>query len=308
MSATTANLHAIRSAVAEATRHARAGRYDDARLALEDLEGEDVAALDLLARIHAQQGDLTAADACWARVERLDDAHAGAREGRRRIRQIWAGTRNGTARGIGIGVAVLLLVGTGAVAAQTLNQEDPPADPGVADELDRLAGELDALRSAEAAAESAPAAPAPVDPEVALQEAREALDDPRWTTAIEGAAVAVTFNTSVFPGGGTELPESSRDLLAGVAAAVEGLDGAAITVVGHTNDIPTGNGSRYEDNTELGLARALAAAEALAAAIDLPLHDISIATSGDDDPPYPNTTEADRLKNQTVTLLVTPAP
>ena len=305
MSAATANRQA---AIAEATHHARAGRYDDARLALEHLGDDDVAVLDLLARINAQQGNLAAADAYWAGVQHLDDAHTGAREGRQRIRQIWAGTRNGTSRGIGIGVAVLLLVGTGAVAAQTLNPAEPAADPGVADELDRLAEGIDALRSADAADESTPTAPAPVDPEAALQTAQEALDDPRWTTDIEGASVAVTFNASIFPGGGTELPESSRDLLSDVGAAIEGLDGAAITVVGHTNDIPTGNGSRYEDNTELGLARALAAAETLAAAIDVPLNAISVATSGDDDPPYPNTTEADRLKNQTVTLLVTPAP
>src|SRR5690606_40161555 len=80
------------SALAEAAHLARAGRYDEARRALEALGGatsDDVAVLDLLARVHAQQGDLTAADECWARVESLDPEHTGAREGRRRIRAVW---------------------------------------------------------------------------------------------------------------------------------------------------------------------------------------------------------------------------
>ncbi|THV43415.1 OmpA family protein [Glycomyces buryatensis] len=296
--------HAAQTILAEATGHARAGRYDDARRALADLAdlGEDAEALDLLARIHTQQGDLAAADDCWARVQALDTGHTGASEGRRRIHRIWSGTRNGSARSIGVGVAVLILVGAGAVAGQALmsEPEDRPADQGVADELDRLAGAVDALEP-----EAAPETESTEDTEAALQTAQQALVDPRWTAEIQGRSIAVTFDDSLFPDGGTDLPDSGDDLLADAAARIGSLEGASVTVVGHTNDIPTGDGSRYEDNTELGLARALAAAESLAAAGELQLPEIHIATSGDDDPPYPNNTEADRRRNQTVTLTVT---
>lgn len=301
MSTGTANRHAARSALAEATGLARAGRYDDARRALAGL-GEDVAALDLLARIHAQQGDLAAADACWARVQALDGDHAGAREGRRRIHRIWSGSRRRTARGVGLGVAVLLVAGAGAVAGEALvpAPPEPSSDQDVAAELDRLADELDALRSP-----AEPEATPSENPEAALSTVQAALEDPRWTTGIDGAGVTVTFDEAIFPDGGTDLPESAQDVLADAAARIAGLEGARVTVVGHTNDIPTGEGSRYADNTELGLARALAAAESLAAQGALPLDEIAIATSGDDDPPYPNTTDADRRRNQTATLLIT---
>jgi flagellar motor protein MotB len=303
MSPAATDRHAAQTILAEATGLARVGRYDDARRALADLGEEDVAALDLLARMHAQQGDLAAADDCWARVQALDADHAGAREGRDRIRRIWAGSRKGVAGGIGIAAAALLLAGAGAVAGQALApaQEEPAGDQDVAGELDRLAEALDEMQSPEPA-------PAPtVDPEADLSETETALQDPRWTAEASDQGVEVTFDEAIFPDGGTAVPESTRDLLADVAARLADLDGAAVTVVGHTNDIPTGDGSRYEDNTELGLARALAAAEALAAEGPLPLDEIAIATSGDDAPPYPNTTDADRRRNQTVTLLVTPA-
>ncbi len=44
-----------------------------------------MAVLDLLARIHAQQGDLDRADQCWAEAERLAPGGAEIVNGRRRI-------------------------------------------------------------------------------------------------------------------------------------------------------------------------------------------------------------------------------
>ncbi|ANZ41584.1 hypothetical protein BBK82_42185 [Lentzea guizhouensis] len=62
----TAAAHARDLDRARAADLARAGRHDDARLILEDL-GRDPATLDLLARVHAQRGDLAAAEAAWRR-------------------------------------------------------------------------------------------------------------------------------------------------------------------------------------------------------------------------------------------------
>jgi flagellar motor protein MotB len=285
-----------RTALAEAARHARAGRYDRARRALEPV-GEDAAALDLLARVHAQQGDLAAADECWARVEGLDPAHSGAREGRRRIRRIWSRRP----RRVGAVAVVLVLIAAGAAGGRALAPSGPDGGQAVADELERLAGAVDAIESAEPAGE-----PTTEAAESLVDGVLVALEDPRWSAAVEGDAVKVVFDESVFPEGGTALTAESRDVLADVAAKVASLD-AEITVVGHTNDIPTGEGSRYEDNAALGLARALAAAEAMADAGGQALADIGIATAGDEDPPYGNETEADRVRNQTVTLEVAPA-
>jgi flagellar motor protein MotB len=185
---------------------------------------------------------------------------------------------------------VVLLAGGAAVFGQTLvPAEDPSGDRNVANELARLSEELDALQSPE------PPATPTADPEADLRNVEEALQDPRWTTEVDERGVAITFDEAIFPNGGSELPESSQALLADAAARIADLEGASVTAVGHTNDIPTGEGSRYADNTEL------------AAEGELPLDEIAIATSGAEDPPYPNTTETDRRRNQTVTLLITPA-
>ncbi|WP_335987875.1 OmpA family protein [Glycomyces sp. MUSA5-2] len=285
-----------RAALAEAAGHARAGRYDLARRALEPV-GDDADALDLLARVHAQQGDLAAADGYWARVQALDPAHEGAREGRRRIRRIWSRRPKPVARRVGAVAAVLLLIAAGTAAGRLLSPA-PEEGRAVADELDRLASAVDALESTGAPEPTeAPSTVSPLDPVLA------SLQDPRWTATAEDGRVSVVLDESLFPDGGTALPDDSGALLADLAAAVEGFH---VTVVGHTNDIPTGPGSRYDDNAALGLARALAAAQALADADGPALADIGIATAGDEDPPYPNDTEADRTRNQTVTFLVTP--
>ncbi|MDQ3402537.1 MAG: hypothetical protein M3548_03970, partial [Actinomycetota bacterium] len=54
--------------LAEAADAARAGDYLAALRVLAQLDQDDPARLDLLARVHAQRGDLDAADETWARL------------------------------------------------------------------------------------------------------------------------------------------------------------------------------------------------------------------------------------------------
>ncbi|NUT51474.1 MAG: flagellar motor protein MotB, partial [Saccharothrix sp.] len=69
--------------VAEAASLARRGRHERARELLDGLGGEtsdDPVLLDLLARVHAQRGDLAAADRCWARALEVGGDVPSARE------------------------------------------------------------------------------------------------------------------------------------------------------------------------------------------------------------------------------------
>lgn len=291
------------SALAEAARLARAGRYDDARRALEPLGGatsDDVAVLDLLARVHAQQGDLAAADEGWARAESLDPEHTGARDGRRRIRAVW-GRRRGVGAGAA-GVATVLLLAGGGAAGWALAPATAPAapratasaaDPGLTEAVDRLEREIDRLRGR--AGES--------DGDEAVRRLVAALDDPRWTARADGGVVTVVLRDGAFAAGGAETTDAGQEALAGLGAALRGRD-VEVAVVGHTSDTPPVPGG--PDNAAVGLDRALAGAQVIAAEADLPLGAVRVATSGDAAPPHPNTDEAGRARNQTVTVTLTP--
>ncbi|GAA4703016.1 type VI secretion system protein ImpK [Promicromonospora umidemergens] len=308
----------VRAAVAEAALHARAGRYDTARRLLDTLDGRDsdtVEVLDLLARVHAQRGDLAEADACWARVEHLDPEHAGARDGRRRIRETWAGKRSGGGLVVGAAAACLLLVGGGAVAGWAWAPgptADERADPAVAQELTRLRHEMGELRvlapSDEAPSDQPAANGATSGDRAALRDVRDALGDPRWTTTLDPRSVVVTFRDPVFLAGGAQTSGSGADLLGGLGDRLGGLADVEVTVVGHTSDTAPVPGSRYAGNAEVSLARALAAAQVISSGSGIPLSAVDVASAGDVDPPYPNTNATNRARNQTVTVAVEVVP
>src|SRR5438105_13854934 len=68
----------VQVSLARATDLARAGKYDEAETVLAGAVGESgshPAALDLLARIRAQQGRLIEAQALWGQASRLDPSN-----------------------------------------------------------------------------------------------------------------------------------------------------------------------------------------------------------------------------------------
>lgn len=75
---------------AQAANLARRGKYDEAIRMLRGSGQEELSvdALDLQARIAAQQGRLLVAEGLWTDVLRTDSGHAGARQGLERIRKI----------------------------------------------------------------------------------------------------------------------------------------------------------------------------------------------------------------------------
>jgi type VI secretion system protein ImpK len=80
----------VQIAVSRATELARAGRYDDAETLLRDLvpAGLPPMALDLLARIRAQQGRWAEAKTMWLQVSQLDPSDRAAQVGLERIARI----------------------------------------------------------------------------------------------------------------------------------------------------------------------------------------------------------------------------
>jgi flagellar motor protein MotB len=295
--------------LAKAAQLARQGRYAEAHGVLGELGGRDSTdpeLLDLLARVHAQQGELAAADECWARAQQFGADESGPREGRRLIAQIHARRyRRRTGRVVGgVALAVVLLAGAGvagAVVARPGQSTDPAlfrelretkaADGDLTRQVGELRTQLDQVT---------------MRPERTLQDIRAELAGSGLILRSESGTLVVTFPVGLFPSGAVWSAEGQR-VLADLGSHLSRFGGdVSFTVIGHTDDIPVAPNSRYTDNADLGFARARVAAQELSAHSGLPLTKFAVTSSGATDPPFPNSAAESRKRNRTVILWVRP--
>jgi flagellar motor protein MotB len=250
------------------------------------------AGLDLLARIHAQRGDLEQADLCWARVQATDPEDPGAAAGRATIEAIRARRRLPrpllrpawvTAAGMIVVAGAIALCGgfAGGPVADTV----PPAG-------------CDSTRMAELDRQLAAQETAAARHEAALNATAELVAQPGVTvrTAPDGVEVR-------FPGGlyraGDQLTAEGRQRLRRLGTALSRA-GGPITVVGWT---VAGPGGPAAGGSPVAWSRARAAARELATAGGLPLTRFTLASGDQGAPPFP-----DPVSNRTVTLRISPSP
>jgi outer membrane protein OmpA-like peptidoglycan-associated protein len=134
---------------------------------------------------------------------------------------------------------------------------------------------------------------------------------PAWSAALniegvqattDGDATTLTFQDAVFSRHTTFDPQAER-LLGEVAEALGRAERPlVIQVLGHTDDTPMRGGGPYRDNYDLGLARATRVVQFLRHQANLTNATFSAASQGEDHPPYPNDSPANRRSNRTVTL------
>lgn len=292
MNAGTARALLQRLRRAEAAGLARAGHHDAALDLLAGADAEDPATLDLLARVHAQRGDLAAAEAVWRQVLALDPHHAGAlagsqlaadiREGRRRPRPL-------PVRTAGTAAALLAL----AVAAG-----------GAALALDRDSGSK-ATSPAASHPPTAPTAPPTTTgpgPTVQLQALAAELAGPEVKIQQRDKDLRIVFNAGLFGPDSTDLTPTGRQALTALGHRLRDKP-VHVTVLGHGVAIaggPTSGGS------DIALTRATTAAQTLAESSGLPLTTFSATTADQAAPPWPPTSPQPDPRNRTVTLLITP--
>ncbi|RBQ16286.1 flagellar motor protein MotB [Spongiactinospora rosea] len=278
-------------ALAQARALARAGRLDEAAELLADpgLES-DVATLDLLARVHAQRGDLDLADRYWADAERLAPGRADIAAGRRRIAALRPASGRRPRR--------LPVRTTGAVLAAV----------AVLALLIDIRSQTAALRAAPppVATVTVPAAPPMPTPSPSPSEI-DVLD--RMNLRIPGVRVrrspqeiSVAFQEPLFSRD-TTLTRRGRaalDRLGARLAAHAG--GIEVAVIGHTDRQVMPPGGEYTGNTELGLARALQVREILRAKALIPTARFAVSSMGAAMPPF-----RDDARNRTVTLRISGA-
>jgi outer membrane protein OmpA-like peptidoglycan-associated protein len=120
--------------------------------------------------------------------------------------------------------------------------------------------------------------------------------------------MTVTFNYGTFVKG-VELSDDAKKDLKAIAAAVKAKGSAfRIEVEGHTDAAKISSvKSSGSNNRALGLARAKVVASYLTTHGNLPSTSITTSSSGEDNPPFPNTTTESQKKNRTVVLKIRPA-
>lgn len=261
----------------QALESARRGDYQQAMSALAELGGrssDDPRVLDLLARVHAQQGALGDADDCWSRVQSLDPADEAAVQGKRRIaalqakrfrrRPVWP-------------VAFVVAAGVGVVGILLPTTPPPPPPPdmsGLVAQHAELTRQLDAVR-------------AQLNAEPPVVTVAKALSSPAFAAIRQGDAVLVTFNEALF-NRDARLSTSGAAAVAQLAARLKPF-AVSLVITGHTDNRP-------RNPTELGFARAQTVADALG----MP----AVVRSAGSTPLFP---ARERAKNNTVTVLITPA-
>lgn len=149
-----------------------------------------------------------------------------------------------------------------------------------------------------------PQIPKPVPParKTQIERISEALANDISAGRIEvvpsGDNIVIRMLRASFPSGGVDLATTEDDLLTDIARVLNSEPGK-ILVIGHTDNVPVGPGSKLGDNMSISVARASSAAAMLQRHVDDPGR-VSFEGRGDSDPIAPNTSDEDRARNRRV--------
>ena len=190
----------------------------------------------------------------------------------------------------------------------TLASSDLPSPPEPPQEVPRPAGD----GGDTPAPTSLPASPAP-EPPAATASATppapaQSLRIPGATVTLSGdGAWLVRYDAAVFVSANLISKEGMAALKATAAALLKLSDGAAVTIYGHTDDIPLPPDASgpFRTNADLAAARADVVREHLNVFCKRQSRYV-FETSTTAPAPYPNDTDAHRRLNRTVTLRIVP--
>jgi chemotaxis protein MotB len=130
---------------------------------------------------------------------------------------------------------------------------------------------------------------------------RQEIDDGRILIRRDGAEVVIQLlEKDSFASGNAELEPGSLDALAKVGQLVAGMTGA-ITVSGHTDNVPVRTGGAYRSNWDLSAARAASVAHELLGAGVEPAR-LMVSGHADTQPRVANDTAERRAQNRRVDI------
>ncbi|GAA2836363.1 tetratricopeptide repeat protein [Crossiella cryophila] len=277
-------------AAAEAAVLAREGKHGEALEVLAAQADDQPVVLDLQARVHAQLGDLAAADRAWKRVLELRPADPAALAGCALIAEITEGRRRRKP------VPLLALGGAAATVLVVAAAVVVPI---------ALSGNTEAVPVATATS-GPPVSSTPPSPPVSSAAGDQRLAGLAETLAAPGIQVRrgerelrIVFEDGLFQPGGNRFTAAGRRVLTEWARRLRGA-AVRVTVLGHGVALPGGPAS---GGSTVALGRASAAAAVLAGP-GLPLSAITVATAEQAEAPFAGPDAAAR--NRTVVVVVAP--
>lgn len=262
--------------LSRATSLARLGRYDSAELVLSSLPRTLPDALDLLARIRAQQGRMPDAAGLWTEALRIDPTNARYRNG---LAKAEKGTWSRWSRPLVtacVALGAFLVIG---IAVTRMIYQTPKS-----------------------AISPAPDRP----PTVAVAEERVDVSLPGVIQTRSGATTLLRFQLGLFSNGILITP-AARQSLEAIGRQIEPhWRQVTLTIVGHTDDLPLIPRQRFPDNEALAIARADTVIRYLSSVTTIPPSAWAIRLAERAECLYSCDSDAGRLRNRTVDLLIGP--
>ena len=290
-------------AVARATELARGGFYREAERTLAEFNDNAnppaPEILDLLARIHAQEGRLAEAEKLWARACQLEPSNTAYHDGIRRV----ATLQRRTGRGQPLLLPLIIFFGLAAfallfAASQWLNRTDST-------------GQGVSIQTA-----TPDVTPLPIETPIInpTRVARSEMEDlktkisevPGVKTEMENAsnALRVSFDEGIFARGTVLKPDARQKLKEVGIQLKRSADPIGIDITGVTDDLSMAPDSHYKDNAALGMERARVVYDYLHNSVGLEAQMFTIASYNESQSPYPNNTSTSRSRNRTVILRI----
>jgi flagellar motor protein MotB len=257
---------------------ARRGRYDSAELVLTGLPRDLPEALDLLAKIRAQQGRMPEAAELWKAALRIDPGDMRFRNALRKAEQrpwsLW------TRPLVAACLAIVLLV-AGGLGLVRLTTRKPHVAPG-------------------SVASRIPVAP--------RGEKHIEVSVPGVVQTSSGGTTVLRFDAGLFSRT-TLLSPVGKDALAALGRQIEPhWRQLSLTVIGHTDNLPITRRGRFQDNEALATARADTVIRYLSTLTNIPAYAWSIRRVPEVRCLFPCDSTVGRMKNRSVEISITPSP
>ena len=297
----------VELAVARATAAARAG---DLAAALDELDRHDDPAvtghrdvLDLRARVHAQRGDLDAAEQSWRRLLEAHPDDPAATAGLARIARY---RRTGPLAALyraphrlWPAAAVVVLAGAVTAAAWAIPSESSGDGSRSPDLPAAVASAQKEVREEIAEKQARRAAAAEARRRAAVDAVAKAVRSPAVRVVKHEDSVEVVFRAALFVEG-AELTDSGSAALTRLGKQLAELKDVRIAVYGHIAEV---DGAPTSGGSPMSAWRAQVAAQRLSDVSGRPLSSFTVASGEQRDAPYDTP-----ARNRTATVVLTPQP
>jgi len=262
-------------------------------------------ALDLLARIRAQQGNYDEAETLWGKALLLDPGNRSYTDAITRIRllrknpPIKVPVRLVAFLLVLICIASLFFFITRDTKTVNENNRDEPAvlsmipteipDNGIniREDVNMDTGNIPPEIKTE------PAAPRKIN-----------INIPGLKAKLEKGKTVLVFDKCIFHSITVLTSEAEKQLTEIGRQLLSEVGDFEIEIIGHTDNTPVPTGWIYEDNYSVGIERACVVMKCMKNTTQIPAKAFVIRSFGETDPPFPNDSLENKIRNRTVTIRI----